>query len=471
MVRSPIGTRRIATPTIPPWQLGSTSFPQAGDDLDIAAREMAGVEGAEQQLLSWNLHLAPRRAGPHRRAAAQRHRVHRAPAGSMTAIISSRRRRRRPRRPRRDRGGAHLRQRRHGHDLARRGGVPRLARSGRHRLDRRTGRPAVEHRAPGTGTTRRNHMLDLVIRNGLIVDGSGLPGRHGDVSIAGGRIVSVGGRAGEAHREHRRHRPRRRPRVHRPAHALRRPAVLRPVRVPGHRARRHHRGRRATARCRSPRCAPSNATRSAACSASSRRCPRPRSTPASTGAGARASASWLDALAENIALNVAPLVGHSVLRMYVMGADAQSRAATADEIAPMADVLRVCLDAGAVGLSTSFVDIDENYRPVPSRWADARRARRAVGRARRARRGAADRATSSSTPSSPSPASSSSPSCRCATASPPRCRRCSTPTPTTRASTKVMDAVEAARARGRRGVAAGADPARSTSASRSTSAA
>ena len=35
----------------------------------------------------------------------------------------------------------------------------------------------------------------------------------------------------------------------------------------------------------------------------------------------------------------------------------------------MAELLRVCLDAGAVGLSTSFVDIDENYRPVPSRWA------------------------------------------------------------------------------------------------------
>ncbi len=35
----------------------------------------------------------------------------------------------------------------------------------------------------------------------------------------------------------------------------------------------------------------------------------------------------------------------------------------------MADVLRQCLDAGAVGLSTSFVDIDETYRPVPSRWA------------------------------------------------------------------------------------------------------
>ena len=35
----------------------------------------------------------------------------------------------------------------------------------------------------------------------------------------------------------------------------------------------------------------------------------------------------------------------------------------------MADLLRTCLDAGAIGLSTSFVDIDESYRPVPSRWA------------------------------------------------------------------------------------------------------
>ena len=35
----------------------------------------------------------------------------------------------------------------------------------------------------------------------------------------------------------------------------------------------------------------------------------------------------------------------------------------------MADVLRTCLEAGAVGLSTSFVDVDENGRPVPSRFA------------------------------------------------------------------------------------------------------
>lgn len=36
-------------------------FPQSGDDLAaIAAREMPDVEGAEQTLLSWNLHLAAR---------------------------------------------------------------------------------------------------------------------------------------------------------------------------------------------------------------------------------------------------------------------------------------------------------------------------------------------------------------------------------------------------------------------------
>src|SRR5208282_966711 len=41
-------------------------------------------------------------------------------------------------------------------------------------------------------------MLDLVIRNGDVVDGSGSPRRRADVAIAGGRVVDVGPVAGDA---------------------------------------------------------------------------------------------------------------------------------------------------------------------------------------------------------------------------------------------------------------------------------
>jgi N-acyl-D-amino-acid deacylase len=46
------------------------------------------------------------------------------------------------------------------------------------------------------------------------------------------------------------------------------------------------------------------------------------------------------------------------------------RIATGAEQGAMADLLRECLDAGAIGLSTSFVDSDEKLQPVPSRYAD-----------------------------------------------------------------------------------------------------
>jgi N-acyl-D-aspartate/D-glutamate deacylase len=44
-------------------------------------------------------------------------------------------------------------------------------------------------------------MHDLVIRNGKIVDGTGAPAFAGDISINGDKIVSVGGTAGPGHRE------------------------------------------------------------------------------------------------------------------------------------------------------------------------------------------------------------------------------------------------------------------------------
>ena len=119
----------------------------------------------------------------------------------------------------------------------------------------------------------------------------------------------------------------------------------------------------------------------------------------------------LDAVAGDLALNVAPLVGHSVLRMYVMGDDAR-RAATADELAEMCDVLRDCLDAGAVGLSTSYVDVEDDLLPGAVPLRRARRARGAVRRARRARPDAADRPRVLRRRTSRSPASRCSATCR-----------------------------------------------------------
>ena len=80
---------------------------------------------------------------------------------------------------------------------------------------------------------------------------------------------------------------------------------------------------------------------------------------------------YITRIRKGLAINVAPLVGHSVLRLWVMGDAAMERTATDAEIAEMQSVLRECLDAGAIGLSTSYVDMDEKLQPVPSRHADA----------------------------------------------------------------------------------------------------
>jgi N-acyl-D-amino-acid deacylase len=78
---------------------------------------------------------------------------------------------------------------------------------------------------------------------------------------------------------------------------------------------------------------------------------------------------YLDAIRPGLGINVAGLVGHSPLRTYVMGAAAQERAATEAEIAAMCTILQDAIRGGAAGLSTSYVDIDEEMKPVPSRWA------------------------------------------------------------------------------------------------------
>jgi N-acyl-D-aspartate/D-glutamate deacylase len=78
---------------------------------------------------------------------------------------------------------------------------------------------------------------------------------------------------------------------------------------------------------------------------------------------------YLAFIRRDLGINVAGLVGHSALRTYVMGAASQERAATESETAEMCRVLAEAVRAGAAGLSTSYVDMDEDMKPVPSRFA------------------------------------------------------------------------------------------------------
>jgi len=72
-------------------------------------------------------------------------------------------------------------------------------------------------------------------------------------------------------------------------------------------------------------------------------------------------------------LNFTAYIGHSALRLYVMGDAAYERAATADEIGRMCQLVREAIDAGAAGFSTSFSYAHRGVdgKPVPSRFAEA----------------------------------------------------------------------------------------------------
>jgi N-acyl-D-aspartate/D-glutamate deacylase len=72
------------------------------------------------------------------------------------------------------------------------------------------------------------------------------------------------------------------------------------------------------------------------------------------------------------ALNFAAYVGHTPLRIYVMGDEASSRTATPEEIETMAGLVREAMVAGAAGFATSFAitHLGADGQPIPSRWSD-----------------------------------------------------------------------------------------------------
>lgn len=213
-------------------------------------------------------------------------------------------------------------------------------------------------------------MYDLVIKNGLIVDGSGLPAYQADVAVAAGRVVRVGQITAAAARtvdaagkvvapgfiD---------PHTHFDAQLLwdgyAKPALSHGVTtiVPGN--------------C-SLSLAPLKAKHRMKLVGMFNQIEEMPKIAFEQGVewNWETFDEYLARIGQGLAINVAPLVGHSVLRLWVMDQEAMERTATDAEIGAMQALLRQCLDAGAVGLSTSFVDMDESLQPVPSRYADVR---------------------------------------------------------------------------------------------------
>jgi N-acyl-D-amino-acid deacylase len=82
---------------------------------------------------------------------------------------------------------------------------------------------------------------------------------------------------------------------------------------------------------------------------------------------------YLDAVERRgVGLNFGCYVGHTAVRLFVMGDDAYERPASPDELGLMQQVVAEAMDAGAVGFATSASPTHngDRGRPVPSRVAD-----------------------------------------------------------------------------------------------------
>jgi N-acyl-D-amino-acid deacylase len=73
-----------------------------------------------------------------------------------------------------------------------------------------------------------------------------------------------------------------------------------------------------------------------------------------------------------VGMNFSAYIGHTAIRLFVMGAAAYERAATTDEVKQMQDVVREGMRAGAIGFATSFAPTHRGMdgKPIPSRFAD-----------------------------------------------------------------------------------------------------
>jgi N-acyl-D-aspartate/D-glutamate deacylase len=216
-------------------------------------------------------------------------------------------------------------------------------------------------------------MLDLIIRGGTLVDGTGAPGRPADVGVAGGRIVAVtdaGGLADEDARDAV------------DATGL----VVCPGFVDPHT---HYDAQLFW----DPLASPSNVHGVTSIVAGNcgftlaplhaedadylrRMMARVEGMPL---AALEQGVDWdwetfgdyLDRLDGRIGVNAGFMVGHCALRRYVMGADAVGHEADDEQVAAMVRLLHESIEAGGLGLSTtlSSTHSDGDGQPVASRHA------------------------------------------------------------------------------------------------------
>ncbi len=95
---------------------------------------------------------------------------------------------------------------------------------------------------------------------------------------------------------------------------------------------------------------------------------------------------YLAAREGRLGVNLACYVGHSSVRRWVMGADATRREATDAEVEQMRVLVRDAMAAGAAGFSSSHVptQVDGNDDPVPSRFSNLEELKALVEEAGRA---------------------------------------------------------------------------------------
>ncbi|MEX1007774.1 MAG: amidohydrolase family protein [Acidimicrobiia bacterium] len=212
---------------------------------------------------------------------------------------------------------------------------------------------------------------ELAIRGGTVVDGTGAPGFVGDVAIEGGRITEIG------------------PDLHGYRELDATGAIVAPGFIDIHT---HYDAQVLWDSALTPSCWHGVTTVIAGnCGFSLAPC-RPQQRELLARTLEHVEAMSLDALHAGISwdfetfpeylaavrrrgtlLNFGAFVGHTAVRLFVMGDEAYERAATESEVNAMQAVVADALESGAIGFSTSLNPAHQGAegRPVPSRFADA----------------------------------------------------------------------------------------------------